>query len=61
MRGRQSHQLNVVVREQLGRLIVGPLVAVRAQSRLINDMIRNVLSVFDCSTRVVDSLVALAW
>ena len=57
---RQCHQLHVVVREQLGRLFIGPLVAVRAQSRLINDMIRNGLSVLDCGTRVVNSLVALA-
>ena len=50
-----------MVRKQLVRLVVGPLVAIRAQSRLIDDMIRNVLSVFDCSTRVVNSLVALTW
>ena len=50
-----------MVREQLSGLVVGPLVAIRAQSRLINDMIRNVLSVLDRRTRVVDSLVALAW
>ena len=58
---RQCQQLHVVVREQFGRLIVGPLVAVRAQPRLVHDMIRNVLGVLDRGPRVVDSLVALAW
>ena len=44
---RQRHQLNVMICEQLGRLFIGPLVAVRAQSCLVNDMIRNVLCVFN--------------
>ena len=44
---RQRHQLYVMVCEQLGRLFIGPLVAVRAQSCLVNDMIRDVLCMFN--------------
>ena len=54
----QGHNLHVVVREKLSRLFVGPLVAIRAQTSLINDMVGDVLCVLDGSTRVVHSLVA---